>query len=101
MKYYDCYRCVTANKEILRISNASLAEALRFFDQERKPLVKDENHKIYYTKEELKNAKGFRSKPKPKLDYEFTDDGQILKNSDTKLSGVDTDNSESSSECDN
>lgn len=97
---YDCYRRV-AKRNILRLSNVPLKNALAFFDQERFGFVQDENLKIYNNKEELIDAKSIGSKPAIKLDYEFTDDGQILENTDSELPGADPDNSESSSERDN
>ena len=97
---YDCYRRV-AKRNILRLSNVSLKEALAFFDKERFGFVEDEKLKIYNNKEELLDAKSIGSKPAIKLDYEFTDDGQILENTDSELPGIDPDNSESSSERDN
>jgi hypothetical protein len=97
---YCCYRCV-AKRRILRNDYATLAEALLFFDQERTALVVDSENNEYYNKEDLKNAKGIGLQPGVKLDYEFTSDGQILEDSDRELSGTDTDNSESSAECDN
>ena len=97
---YDCYRRV-AKRNILRLSNVPLKDALAFFDQERFGFVQDENLKEYYNKEDLKNVKSIGSKPAVRLDYEFTDDGQILENTDSELPGIDPDNSESSSERDN
>jgi hypothetical protein len=97
---YDCYRRV-AKKEILRESSVSITEALNFFKKERFAFVRDAEGNFFASKEELINAKSIRPEPTVRLDYEFTDDGQILENTDPELPGSDSDNAESSSECDN
>lgn len=97
---YKLYRCLP-KKNILRGDYATKEEAIAFLQKERFRFVEDENGKSYTQIEELKDVKSIKPKPRFKLDYEFTDDGQILEDTDPELSGTDTDNSESSSKRDN
>jgi hypothetical protein len=97
---YNVYRRV-GKRLILRAENVSRKQAIFVLESERPTAFARDKLLNNYTKEELENVESVRSEPEPKLDYEFTDDGQILENTDSELPGIDTDNSESSSECDN
>ena len=95
----DCYR-LEGKKKILRLGEVSKEEELAFIATESNGFVEDE-HFISYNIEELENVKDIRPEPEYELDYEITAGGEILENSDRELSGIDTDNSELGTECDN
>ena len=88
-------------RKVIQKEVESREEALKFLETVPFAYVEYTYLNTYTTKEELENVKSIRPSAGTKLDYEFTDDGQILENTDSELPGADPDNSESSPECDN
>jgi hypothetical protein len=90
-----------AVREAFYKTGVGFSEACTFLDSFEYGLVKDASGNKYFTKEELKNAEHIRSVDLVKRDNTTTSIEAIFKAADRKLSETNSDNSESSTECDN
>lgn len=88
-------------KEAFYMTGVSYEAACNFLVSHKYGLVKDASGNKYFTKEELKNAKYIGSVPVARRDNTSTSFGTLSETTDRKLSFVDTDNSEQSSDSDN
>jgi hypothetical protein len=88
-------------KEAFYKTGVGFSEACTFLNSVEYGLVKDSSGNKYFTKEELINAKHFRSLDSLRRDNTSTSIAAVFKTTDRELSEVDSDNTEPSTECDN